>query len=327
MNNNFKFLLLGTSLSLIPTLIQAQCVASTDCASLGYTETSCPDGKGLKCPFGNTFACPSSETGICEKNGFKYDCKGTGYASGNSPACGNKFTSCACAGGYEWIDGKCTAVLFGSCTGRAKNCQVGQILNADGSCSDYRKTGTEPIGIVAYISPQGCGQAIALEKLSRGIITWGKTETDIPDIANYPTLEEAKKDFNSCNNTKKIMEYAYKQYGDSAYNYYSAFKTALDYAPTTLPETKGKWCLPALGILNNIMKENTKIKASMEKLGLNEIRGAFWSSTEASANTGWVYNKEYRDSNKIFSTTNKDSGIIIDGGSTQYQSPYPVIEF
>ena len=54
--NNIKFLLLGTSLSLIPNLTQAQCVATTDCATLGYTEKSCPDGKGLKCPFGNTFA-------------------------------------------------------------------------------------------------------------------------------------------------------------------------------------------------------------------------------------------------------------------------------
>ncbi|MDO5386488.1 MAG: hypothetical protein Q4F75_04370, partial [Pseudomonadota bacterium] len=39
-----------------------QCVATTDCASLGYTQTSCPDGKGLKCPFGNTWACTEDKT-------------------------------------------------------------------------------------------------------------------------------------------------------------------------------------------------------------------------------------------------------------------------
>lgn len=62
MNINLKFLLLGTSLSLIPTLTNAQCVATTDCASLGYTQTSCLDGKGLKCPFGNTWACTEDKT-------------------------------------------------------------------------------------------------------------------------------------------------------------------------------------------------------------------------------------------------------------------------
>jgi len=92
---------------------------------------------------------------------------------------------------------------------------------------------------VAYISPQGCGQAIALEN-SQQSLTWGKTAMDIPNVINYSTLEEAKKDFSSCDNTKKIMEYAYKQYGDSSYKYYSAFKTALDYAPAAIPETKGK---------------------------------------------------------------------------------------
>ena len=38
---NIKFLLIGTSLSLIPNLTFAQCVATQDCETLGYTETSC----------------------------------------------------------------------------------------------------------------------------------------------------------------------------------------------------------------------------------------------------------------------------------------------
>jgi len=36
--------------------VSAQCVATQDCASLGYTEASCPNG-GIKCPFGQGFAC------------------------------------------------------------------------------------------------------------------------------------------------------------------------------------------------------------------------------------------------------------------------------
>ena len=51
-----------------------QCVSSQDCASLGYTKSSCPDGNGVKCPFGNKWFCVD-QCGI----GFKYTCTGTGY--------------------------------------------------------------------------------------------------------------------------------------------------------------------------------------------------------------------------------------------------------
>ena len=65
-----RFLLLATSLSLIPQTINAQCVATQDCATLGYTESSCNGGKGVKCPFGNWWACLVDEQDICRKNGF-----------------------------------------------------------------------------------------------------------------------------------------------------------------------------------------------------------------------------------------------------------------
>ena len=39
----------------------AQCVATADCASLGYTEASCPNG-GIKCPFGNYWSCKAEAT-------------------------------------------------------------------------------------------------------------------------------------------------------------------------------------------------------------------------------------------------------------------------
>ena len=54
-----KFTLLTSVLLTAPfsaSNISAQCVASQDCASLGYTETSCESG-GIKCPFGNAWAC------------------------------------------------------------------------------------------------------------------------------------------------------------------------------------------------------------------------------------------------------------------------------
>ena len=106
-----KFLLLGTSLSFLPTLSLAQCVATQDCATLGYTETSCNGGKGVKCPFGNKWACLISEEEVrnklCQELGFTLTCTGTGYAGGAGSACGGKYAQCKCAGGYAWRNNGC----------------------------------------------------------------------------------------------------------------------------------------------------------------------------------------------------------------------------
>ena len=61
MINTRLYLIIGTSLSLIPTFAYAQCVATQDCAALGYTEASCSGGSGVKCPFGNKWACFENE--------------------------------------------------------------------------------------------------------------------------------------------------------------------------------------------------------------------------------------------------------------------------
>ncbi len=135
-----SFLLIGTSLSLIPTITFAQCVATQDCETLGYTETSCNGGKGVKCPFGNKWACLTSEEEClnlaCDKLGFtytctgtgekgvgndcngkyqsctcdssyKYTCSGTGYSGGSGAACGGKYTKCNCSNNYTWNGSNC----------------------------------------------------------------------------------------------------------------------------------------------------------------------------------------------------------------------------
>ena len=111
--NTKLFLLIGTSLSLIPNLTFAQCVATQDCATLGYTETSCNGGKGVKCPFGNFWACFKTdseyEQQFCDKYGFKYTCSGTGYSKGVGTACNGKYTSCTCAKKYNWSGSACNA--------------------------------------------------------------------------------------------------------------------------------------------------------------------------------------------------------------------------
>ena len=52
-----------TIFMLFPTLAKAeQCTPTPDCASLGYTETSCPDGGGVKCPWNTSLMyCPQCQ--------------------------------------------------------------------------------------------------------------------------------------------------------------------------------------------------------------------------------------------------------------------------
>ena len=96
--------------------------------------------------------------------------------------------------------------------------------------------------------------------------------------------------------------------------------------PTTLPETKGKWCIPALGILNNIY-ENDKIDAGLEKIGLDKVSLLLWASTEASVNEGWIFSKNSYDKNEIFKLFEKDEWFTRSGNPIGNFAIRPVIEF
>ena len=286
MNINFKFLLLGTSLSLITNLTQAQCVATTDCATLGYTETSCSNGKGLKCPFGNTFACFS---GGCSESGFIHDCTGVNEKPlGN--ACNKKYYSCACASGYEWKNGKCeekqvpgTANL-GQCTGYAKNCKIADILNSDGTCTTNKESGKTPIGVIVYISGDNCGYAMTESPIATNI-EWGDYGTNIPSLPDYTTWKKAIKDFDVSGNMTKII-----QAGSSST--YPAAYAALNYAPSAAPTTKNKWALPTAGILNSLYKNLKAVNNAISKVGGTQLTNDnehIWSSSEYFAIRAWYF--------------------------------------
>ena len=149
MTTNKLFLLLGTSLSFLPQTLNAQCVSPIqDCYTLGYTQTSCPNGKGVKCPFGNGWYCGGTAAQDCIKLGYdkdctgvgesgsgqtcngkyqsctcdssyKYTCSGTGYSGGSGTACGGKYTKCNCKSPYTWTSGacKCPSTYKYTCSG------------------------------------------------------------------------------------------------------------------------------------------------------------------------------------------------------------------
>ena len=126
------YLYLGTAAAgiMIAGNVYAQCVTTQDCTALGYTETSCPNGKGVKCPFGNKWFCGESSCDyVCEDLGFKYTCSGENIAGGNDVACGGKYKSCNCVSPYQWSSGSC------SCPDEYKySCSAsGQITGGEGS--------------------------------------------------------------------------------------------------------------------------------------------------------------------------------------------------
>ena len=147
-----SFLLLGTSLSFLPQTLNAQCVSPLqDCYALGYTQTSCPNGKGVKCPFGSGWYCGGTAAQDCIKLGYdkdctgagesgsgqtcngkyqscscdssyKYTCSGTGYSGGSGTACGGKYAVCTCTSGYEWKDGTCQQQILNGAQGELYYC-------------------------------------------------------------------------------------------------------------------------------------------------------------------------------------------------------------
>ena len=107
-----KYLYLSTAIVgvMIGGNVWAQCVSTQDCTALGYTETSCPNGNGVKCPFGNKWFCGMTkdecEVAVCEDFGFIYECNGQ-YEVGVGKACGTRYTECECEAGYERTEGIC----------------------------------------------------------------------------------------------------------------------------------------------------------------------------------------------------------------------------
>ena len=114
----------------------AQCVSTQDCATLGYTETSCPNG-GVKCPFGNKWICINS--GItpeqCTELGFTQTCTGTGY-TGAGKDCNGKYYECTCASGYEWKDGSCQKQVLNGAQGNLYYCN-GTVVGVKASSMNF----------------------------------------------------------------------------------------------------------------------------------------------------------------------------------------------
>ena len=227
MNINLKFLLLGTSLSLIPNITNAQCSPAQSCAELGYKENA-NKGGCLKCPFGDGWYCPQKK---CDAS-YQYTCTGTNEQPG-ADKCGDKYKSCTCASGYEWKDGTCEKI-------RPK-CKIGWYYYSNNTCNEDIIAGREIIGVVFYLNPDGIGgQALAMQYAGRDY--WSDEDVDIPGLENKacveqpgyrPTLDcsKATNDVSSCANTKLITESCAESACKAAW-------LAKNYVPSNAPEQK-----------------------------------------------------------------------------------------
>ena len=256
---NIKFLLLGTSLSLIPNLIYAQC-AITDCQQLGYTSLQ-KCNNGLKCPFGEYWVCPKVE----EK------------------------------------------AVLGECTGYAKNCKIADILNSDGTCTTDKENSKTPLGVVIAIK-DNCGYAMTASPIETKS-AWGLG--DVTKLPSYKNWQDAIKDFNTKENTQKLI-----QVGNST------AQKAANYSPNTAPSTKGKWLLPSAGILNSLYTNLSTINNTISKLnGIQLINDNehIWSSSMTAYGYTWLF----------CTGSGSDSGISwgTEQGGNEDTSIRPVLAF
>ena len=289
------------------------------------TLTSCPspftcryeDCSGKYCKTG----CQSgydwnSSSQTCTKQcsaDYQYTCTGTGYAGGSGTSCNGKYKSCNCASGYEWKDGICKEdpkAEWGKCNGYAKNCNIGDILYSDGTCASTVISGKTPVAVVVYKSDDGnCAQAMTPKPLTNSDIPWS---TEYVDTGAYNTwiISNVVKDFDSCGNTEKIISF-----GDE--NTYPAAWKAVYYAPLSAPETLGKWCLPAAGVLSSLFYNLDIVNNTLSKIegtqfkntGNSEDNEYLWSSTETDETGAWV-----------FSNTNQTG--ILNGGVINFGKTY-----
>ena len=172
----------GFVIGLLPVSVFGECVPVPDCASIGYTETSC-DGDSLKCPFDTSklYCVP------CDSS-FKYSCEGDNIVSTIGDVCNNKYVSCECVAGATFNNGECICDT---------SCSVGNIYYSDGTCSSCVDENKAPVGIVIKDNRL----VLSIDKM---IMTWANTGASL-GLTDYRTTNEAITDMEGKENSQLIV--------------------------------------------------------------------------------------------------------------------------
>ena len=182
-----KILLMSSALALLSGTVEAGCIQTPSCSSLGYSSTTACEG-GLKCPWGNYWNCTNSNK-ITELT--------------------NKITN---------LETQITELKKEVSTA---NCLVGDILYSDKTCSSEVISGKTPIGVVFDHSGK---LAIGLEQYQQ---YWSYPDYfDVPGVDNITDSRLAITDLDGKKNTSTILAYC-KANGKScpAFEYVNSYKT------------------------------------------------------------------------------------------------------
>ena len=268
-----------------------------------YTGCSCPSGVsagayGCKEYYGSpcSSVCKTAYTDNCHKRAdnnsavygcmkywsdcsskcetpYKDNCRNRTATIGSCPAnatctyfsdCSSKISGWSCKSGYKVSGSSCVAVR--------PSCKIGDIFYTDNTCvaAANHNSSKTVLGIVVYVNPDGVGGQIMAPSPIDKDGNKSSVDTQIKWTTKYGGLycpfnfyenqTEASKDFKSCYNTNLFTGDCY-----NTGNSYPAIEAVHQYAPTT--ETKGKWCLPAAGILTNIYNNKALIQTTIVKVG------------------------------------------------------------
>ena len=239
------------------------CTPTPDCASIGYTETSC-EGDSLKCPFDITkmmcMPCDSS---------FRYDCSGDNITGGIGSACGGKYVSCECSAGSVFKNGACAC---------DDSCTVGAIYYSDGTCSACVDSNKTAIGVVVK------DNGLVISQIRSTGMQWSSSYTNVSGITETTDSAVAKQDFNGKANTLAIIATLTSDTVDN-----NAAINCNSYS--TEGTNAGDWYLPTAGELYSYVygggTNYSKINTTMGKLGWTFGSRWFWSSSERSDFHAW----------------------------------------
>ena len=252
--------------------VQADCVATPDCESLGYRETSCVGG-GVKCPWDTSkmYCNPN----MCSLTLTKEECAEQCREVGEQSCVKNGVTYYAQCGVSKCPEGQgCKA---GACVTCDNTCAVGNMLYSDFTCSSCLLNDKTPIGIIAYSSGS---MRLAVQLDTTESKPWSNTLVDIAEIANTAS-STYKTEFNGKSNAQAWVN----KYGTDKGSYAAGYC----YNYSTDGTGKGQWFLPSGGEMTAVLQTNrTKIAQGLTTAGGKAFQsGNHWTSSERSASEAW----------------------------------------
>lgn len=155
--------------------------------------------------------------------------------------------------------------------------------------------------MVVYIGSDNCGQALSLQEL-------GKYVWLVQEVMCFSIIGPEVDEFDSCGNTQKLTGWCFE-----------AARGARGYAPSSVPTTKGKWCLPAAGVGQSILDNYDKINSGFSKAGGEKLPRLNFHD----AHGHWL--SEGYDANALF--LNYSANAIGFGAFDNYLYVRPVLAF